>query len=138
MRNLRRKVMALVGTAVLTAGLAVATSDPAAAYSPGTATSYRPTYNVNHGGWDYHCSFAGWRAGANVTWKCTLSTFYLDDLGWHDDPIITHTGHWTPPPAGHTTPTYVRKLTIGDGELCVTARGLSVDGGVVSARHCNA
>jgi hypothetical protein len=117
---------------VLTAGLAVATSDPALAYSPGTAVAYKPKYNVDHAGWDYHCSFAKWRSGAKVSWHCTLSDIYLDDAGLRDDPLVTHTGNWTPPPSGYSSATWVRELTVCDGELCVTARGLNVDGGVVS------
>ena len=138
MPGLRRKAMALAGTVVLTAGLAAVTADPAMAYSPGTAVSYKPTYNVNDGGWDYHCSFAGWRSGAKVTWHCELREIFLDDGGWEDVPITSHPGSWTPPPSGKSTPTFVRKLTAGDGELCVVARALSVDGGVASGEKCNA
>ena len=108
------------------------------AYSPGTAVAYKPKYNVDDGGYDYHCSYAGWRSGANVTWHCELREIYLDDGGWHDELITSHSGNWTPPPSGHSTATWVRKLTTGDGELCIVARALSVDGGVSSGEKCAA
>jgi hypothetical protein len=138
MMKIRRNVMYLVGVLALTAGVSVTTALPAAAYSPGTSVAYKPTYNVDEGGWNYHCSYAHWRSGAKVVWHCDLHEVYLDDLGWHDDIIIKHSGSWTPGPTGHSTPTYLRRLTIGDGELCTVASALSVDGGSGTVRKCNA
>ena len=138
MWKLQRNTMAAAGAVVLTAGLSLVTQgSAAAAYAPGTATAIKPTYSVNAGGYNYHCSYAHWRSGAKVTWKCELHERYINDLGFLVDEIITtKSGSWTPAPATHTTPTYLRKLTTGDGELCVVARALSVDGGAVSAEKC--
>ena len=46
--------------------------------------------------------------------------------------------HTLPEATSHTTPTYLRRLTIGDGELCTVAWALSVDGGTGNVRKCNA
>jgi len=120
---------------VLTAGLSVATEIPAAAYSPGTAIAYKPTYNVNEGGYNYHCSFAGWRSGAKVTWHCDLIERFMNEGGWPDERTIgPHSGSWTPAPSGKSTSTWLRKAVVGQGELCVVAHALSVDGGSTSQR----
>ena len=49
----------LVSAAALTAGLVAS-----------TATT---------GNWDYHCSYAHWRSGAKVTWRCDLYVCFLED-----------------------------------------------------------
>jgi hypothetical protein len=131
-RRLRRTLTFLASALTLTAGMSLAVANPAAAYSPGRSIAYRPVYSVGADGWSWHCGYAGWRSGAKVSWTCRLYEIYLDDGGWENVTIAVHKGSWTPGSSSHTTPTWVRKLTIGDGELCVEAYALSVDGGATN------
>jgi hypothetical protein len=134
-----RNWMALASIIALTAGVSVATASPAAAYTPGTVKAFKPTYNVNDGGYNYHCSFAGWRYGAKVTWHCDLHQRSMDEATGQliDEPVPSerHSGSWTPSPSGHTTATWLHKLQIPQPQLCVVAFALSVDGGV-SVEKC--
>jgi hypothetical protein len=130
-----RKLLHLVAAVMMTVGVLAATAGPAAAYSPGRAVAYRPVYSVGADGWSYHCSFPGWRSGAKVIWHCDLHEIFLGDAGWEDVLIAPHSGSWTPGSSTYTTPTWVRKLNAADGELCLEAYALSVDGGVTQ-RTC--
>lgn len=136
MRNMRRKLMAVAGVALLTAGLSVATGNPASAssYAPGTAIAYSPVYSADAGGYKWHCSFDHWRSGAKVIWTCELHGFSLDEGG--DYFITSKKGSWTPPPARYNTATSVRKPN-PDGGLCVVASAYSVDGGATTVEKCN-
>src|SRR5690242_5192957 len=106
--------------------------EPGRAYSPGRSIAYRPVYSVGADGWSWHCGYAGWRSGAKVSWTCRLYEIYLDEGGWENKTITVHKGSWTPGSSSYTTPTWVHKVTIGDGELCVEAYALSVDGGATN------
>jgi hypothetical protein len=134
MRKLHRNWMTLVGTVVLTAGVAVSTALPAAAYTPGTATPSRPTYSADTGAYSFHCSFAHWRSAANVTWHCDLQE--RDPITYILSTIQPHSGNWTPGPTSHTTATWRWRLVVGQGQLCTKAYALSVDGGSGAKYAC--
>jgi hypothetical protein len=136
-RNLLRNSIYLLSSVVLTAGVAVSTALPAAAYAPGTATAYKPTYSVTAGGYNYHCSFAHWRSGAKVTWRCDLYEHHLGEGGWEWLLNTPHSGSWTPGPTSKTTTTWLRKLNPGQSQLCTWATALSVDGGTGTKIACN-
>ncbi|HEV7711681.1 MAG TPA: hypothetical protein VGP16_26070 [Asanoa sp.] len=133
----RRWTMPLFATAAaLTAALSFA--GPAAAYSPGTATPYRPTYNGYTGNWDYHCSFAGWRSDANVSWQCNLHKRWMNEYtGFFEDAVIAYnSGSWVPGSSSYTTATFTRPMQTSDVTFCTEAYAISVDGGV-SQESCN-
>lgn len=133
MRKVFRNWKSGLGAAVLTLGLIVVPGSPAAAYSPGYATATKPKYNAAKGGWDYKCSFTGWRSGARVTWYC-----YLHSRSSGGDYIVkTNTGGWTPGSSSYTTPTIFRAASTGEPQYCVEAYAYSVDGGRSSAYACN-
>jgi hypothetical protein len=136
MGKMQRAWMTFVGTAGLTAAVAVSTALPAAAYSPGTATPYRPVYRAATGAYDYHCSYARWRSGARVTWHCNL---YMRDFETFPNLTLVqqHSGSWTPGSASYTTPTYHKPMVVGNGQLCTAAWALSVDGGTNTTYACN-
>jgi hypothetical protein len=135
MRKLHRNWMTLAGTVAVTAGVAVSTALPAAAYTPGTATPSRPTYNAASGAYNFHCSYAHWRSGAKVTWHCNLQE--RDPITYALSTIQTHSGSWTPGPTSYTTGTGVWRLVVGQGQLCTQAYALSVDGGTPTKLACN-
>jgi hypothetical protein len=118
--------------AVLMATLSIAT--PAEAYSPGTATPYRPTYNAYTGNWDYHCSFSGWRSGARVTWQCNLHERWLNEYtGFLEDAVRQYnSGSWIPGSTSYTTGTFGYSMQSGQAQMCTEAYATSVDGGVTS------
>jgi hypothetical protein len=134
---MRRNWLYPVSAVALTAGVSIATALPAAAYVPGTAKPYKPTYSADTGGYSYHCSYAGWRSGAKVTWRCDLYEHLLTDGGWEWKLNTPHSGSWTPGPTSITTTTWLRKLNVGQGQLCTWATALSVDGGTGTKIACN-
>ena len=110
-------------------GSSLLVMSPAQAYSPGTATAHKATYNANTGARDWSCSFAHWRSSAKVTYSCSLEVRYFSIEGdWTNKLVVKHSGSWTPPPSSHSTSTWHEKGYID--QLCVVARALSVDGGV--------
>jgi hypothetical protein len=116
--------------AALTAALSIGA--PAEAYSPGTATAYRPTYNAYTGNWDYHCSFSGWRSGANVTWQCNIRERWLNEYtGFVEDSVRrSNPGSWTPGRPDYSTPTFGYVMQVGQAQMCTEAYATNVDGGV--------
>jgi hypothetical protein len=128
----------LLGAAVVTAGLVAASATPALAYSPGTASAVKPKYNSATGNWDFHCSYAHWRSGAKVVWRCDLYDRHLEDDGsLHSTRVLAHSGSWTPGSTSYTTTTYHRPMSVGEGALCTEAYGYSVDGYSSTSISCN-
>jgi hypothetical protein len=135
---MRRNWKYLVSAAALTAGLIATPATPALAYSPGTATSTKPTYNAATGNWDYHCSYAHWRSGAKVVWRCDLYVRYMEDDGsLHSERVLANEGSWTPGSTSYTTKTYHRPKITGEGAFCTESYGYSVDGYSATSIKCN-
>ncbi len=134
---MRRTRLLAAATVAMTSAFLAGTAQ---AYSPGTATAGAMVYNVNRGGYEFRCSFSGWRSGANVSWSCKLYLYTGCILGWPNctglSLVQNHTGAWTPSPTSLTTPTYFRGLGGPIPAYCVDAFALSVDGGA-SSRRCN-
>lgn len=137
MQNLKKTWILAIG-ALMAVFMSPSSPAHASTYSPGTATAHKPVYNAITGNWDYYCSFNNWRSGAVVQWQCRLLQFGCDDMGCSDYVrVATHSGSWTPPPAYKTTATFHYPMIPGQGYECTQAYGLSVDGGVTSAKVCN-
>lgn len=124
----RRSHVAAAVSLMVAASLFV--MSPAEAYTPGTATAHKVRYNAATGKMEYYCSFARWRGGAKVTYKCKLyvvSQSFGQPMARHL--VDAHKRSWTPPPARRRSPTYGRPIVTGQPALCVEATALSVDGG---------
>jgi len=136
---MRRNWKYLASAFALTAGLVATTATPALAYSPGTATPYKPVYVQSGDKYNFHCSYAHWRSGANVTWHCNLVERHMSESGFPEDTVVqAHSGNWTPGSTSHTTSTFSRKKVLGEAQLCVDAYALSVDGGTSNKSYaCN-
>ena len=126
-------------TAVLAVLMWAALSGQALAYIPGKAIPGTPVYNAASGGWNYSCSFTGWRSGAKVVWKCDIVSRYIGGRpGVVVESLVqTHSGSWTPGSTSYRTPTYNKPLIVGESQLCVKASAYSVDGGTGTKYACN-
>lgn len=123
--------------AALTATLFIAT--PAEAYSPGSATASRPVYNAYTGNWDYHCSFSGWRSGANVSWQCNIHERWINEYApWEIEDALrqAHSGSWTPGSTSYATATFGYAMQDFQGQMCTEAYAYSADGGVTGPLAC--